>query len=231
MLSNQIERRYPGNLYGVEVRVLKQDESEIATALVETVARVASRGWCDGTSGNYSVTLSRKPLRLLITPSGADKGSVRPGDLLEVDGDGRTASGRGRPSAETELHLILAEQAGAVAVLHTHSIWGTLLGDHFETHGGFTIQGYEMLKGIAPVTSHEESVFVPVVANSQDMSEIGAVLRRWIGDHPNMRGFLIAGHGLYTWGENLAQAYRHVEIFEFLFRLVGRRVRLEPFEG
>ncbi len=211
--------------------VLKQNESGIASALVKTVARVGARGWCDGTSGNYSVTLSRDPLRLLITPSGADKGTLRPVDLLEVDRGGVAAPGRGRPSAETELHLILAEEAGAVAVLHTHSIWGTLLGDHFEARGGFTIQGFEMLKGIAPVNSHEESVFVPVVANSQDMSEIGTVLRRWIGEHPKMRGFLISGHGLYTWGESLDQAYRHVEIFEFLFRLVGKRVRLEPYEG
>ncbi len=203
----------------------------MASALVKTVARVGSRGWCDGTSGNYSVTLSRDPLRMLITPSGADKGNLCPADLLEVDRSGRATSGRGRPSAETELHLILAEEAGAVAVLHTHSIWGTLLGEHFEGRGGFTIQGYEMLKGIAPVNSHEESVFVPVVANSQDMSKIGAVLRRWLREHPKMCGFLISGHGLYTWGETLDVAYRHVEIFEFLFRLVGRRVRLEPFEG
>jgi ribulose-5-phosphate 4-epimerase/fuculose-1-phosphate aldolase len=38
----------------------------------------------------------------------------------------------------------------------------------------------------------------------------------WI-DHPEMKGFLLAGHGLYTWGKNIAEAKRHIEVFEFLF--------------
>ncbi len=29
-------------------------------------------------------------------------------------------------------------------------------------------------------------------------------------------GFLIAGHGLYAWGRDVAEARRHVEGFEFL---------------
>jgi methylthioribulose-1-phosphate dehydratase len=35
-------------------------------------------------------------------------------------------------------------------------------------------------------------------------------------------GFLISGHGLYTWGQSIAEAERHVEILEFLFEVVGR---------
>ena len=58
-----------------------QEPDTLARELIDTVRRINGRGWCDGTSGNYSVVVSRDPLRLLITPSGADKGRVDTGDL------------------------------------------------------------------------------------------------------------------------------------------------------
>ena len=161
-----------------------------------------------------------------------DKGSVGPADLLLVGEDGRpTKRAAARPSAEVLLHVTLAREAGAGAVFHTHSVWGTLLGEHFVRQGGFSIGGYEMLKGIDGVSSHAEEVFVPVVQNSEDMTAVGSELTRTLRQRSGLRGLLIAGHGLYSWGRGLEEAQRHVEIFEFLFQLVGRRVNLAPFDG
>ena len=44
-----------------------------------------------------------------------------------------------------------------------------------------------------------------------------------LADHPNAHGFLIRRHGLYTWGRDLAEAKRQVEILEFLFEVMGRK--------
>jgi methylthioribulose-1-phosphate dehydratase len=41
-------------------------------------------------------------------------------------------------------------------------------------------------------------------------------------EHPGTHGFLLRGHGLYTWGDDIAQARRHIEIFEFLLETTGR---------
>ena len=208
-----------------------QEPDTLARELIDTVRRINGRGWCDGTSGNYSVVVSRDPLRLLITPSGADKGRVDTGDLLVVGADGRVLEDTpGRPSAETPIHIALVRVAGAGAVLHTHSVWGTLLGEHFLTRGEFTLRGYEMLKGIDGVTSHDAEVDVPIVANTQDMAALSNQVAGLVNADPGLRAFLIAGHGLYVWGRDVVQASRHVEIFEFLLQLVGRRVRLEPFD-
>ena len=40
-------------------------------------------------------------------------------------------------------------------------------------------------------------------------------------------GYLIRGHGLYTWGRDVAEALRHLEAFDFLFtcELEHRRLR------
>jgi methylthioribulose-1-phosphate dehydratase len=51
---------------------------------------------------------------------------------------------------------------------------------------------------------------------------VGDTLRK----HNDAHGFLLRGHGLYTWGANQADARRHVEIFEFLLEVVGRTLLL-----
>jgi len=63
---------------------------------------------------------------------------------------------------------------------------------------------------------------VPVLANSQDLPTLAAQLGRAVDEHRHSHGVLVAGHGLYTWGRDLAEAERHVEVFEFLFEVVER---------
>lgn len=208
------------------------DTLDIARALCDTVADFHRRGWCVGTSGNFSVTLQTDPLRLLISPSGHEKNRIEPDDLLVVGKDGEpTETVLIGPSAEVLVHCVLAEDAGAGSILHTHSVANTLLGQHFLSDAGFTLTGYEMLKGLEGIQTHEAKVFVPVLANTQDMKQISDDVRQLLAVRPGIHGFLIAGHGLYTWGATLEQARRHVEIFEFLFECVARRTCFEPLEG
>ena len=87
------------------------------------------RGWVLGTSGNFSAVASSAPLRLAITASGADKGALTPGQILQIDERGEVTRGRGRPSDEARLHLTVVRVRGAGAVLHTHSVWSTMLSD------------------------------------------------------------------------------------------------------
>lgn len=200
----------------------------VARELCRVVREIHTRGWCLGTSGNFSVTVAKRPLELLITRSGRDKGRLRPDDLVVVDGRGEPADPAGRPSAETLLHCVLARRAGAGATLHTHSVAGTLVGEHFCSAGGLTLGGYEMLKGLAGIRTHETEVFVPVVGNTQDMRALSGEIEALLDHRPGLHGFLIAGHGLYTWGRNLREAHRHVEILEFLLECVARRTGFAP---
>lgn len=204
---------------------------ELRRALCRVAAELGAQGLCPGTGGNLSAVVRRRPLELLVTPSGLDKRSLEPADLLLVGPDGRAAAGEARrPSAETPLHLAVAATTGAGAVLHTHSVAATLLGEHSLPRGGLSLRGYEMLKGLEGVRSHEEEVWVPVLANSQDMPSLRRRVEELLAGRPGLHGFLLAGHGLYAWGQDLFQARRHVEIFEFLFQCVYRRTRFEPYD-
>lgn len=184
------------------------------------------RGWNLGTSGNFSVLVARKPLRICVTASGIDKGSLDETNFLEIDESNEIFSGFGKPSAETLLHLTIYRfLPRARSILHTHSVWGTILSDAFYEDGTIEIEGYEMLKGLSGVTTHEHTERVPIVENSQDYVALAHVIENVVRDNEGLHGIYLRRHGLYTWGETVAEARRHVEIFEFLFEVIARQIR------
>jgi len=196
---------------------------ELAKQLAAYGREFHSCGWALGTSGNYSAVLRRKPLRLLITSSGLDKSALSAEGFLEIDQQAAVVKGKGKPSAETFLHLAVVRARNAGCVLHTHSVWSTLLSERYAAKGGLAISGYEMLKGLEGVTTHQHREWIPIFANDQDIPVLAQKVETELARDTASHGFLLSGHGLYTWGEDLAQARRHVEIFEFLFEVTGRR--------
>ena len=203
---------------------MARGQTGIARKLCEIGRSFHARGWALGTSGNFSAVLSRRPLRLAITATGIAKDCLGPGDILQCDAAGSVVGRRhGRPSAETLLHLEIARLRHAAAVLHTHSVWGTLASEHCAERGGLNIEGYEMLKGLQGIRTHQHQEWLPILENSQDMKALAASIEDALAQHPDCHGFLLRRHGLYTWGQDLVQAKRHVEILEFLLELVGRK--------
>ena len=193
-------------------------ENELRYQLCEVVRSFHARGWALATGGNFSVLLSRDPLHLLMTPSGVDKGEICPEDFLIVNENAEAVPAEEKskiqnpkskiPSAEALLHVVLVQERNAGAVLHTHSVANNVLGLHQEE---IALSGYEMLKGLSGVTT--------VLDNSQDMKVLGSELRVSLGARPEAHGFVLRGHGLYTWGDNLFEAKRHVEALEFLLNV------------
>lgn len=198
-----------------------------AQALIEVGRRFYSRNWVLATSGNFSAVISESPLLLCVTQSGAHKGTLTPRSFLTIDGSakpvGRTTA---RPSAEALLHLEVVRARKAGAVLHTHSVWSTMLSDRHSAEGGLALHGFEMLKGLEGVTTHLHREWVPILDNDQDMTRLAKAMARALRDHPEAHGVLLRGHGLYTWGRTIAEAERHVEALEFLLETVGRQARL-----
>jgi len=194
----------------------------LAATLAEIGRNFYQRGWLFGTSGNLSAVVSKRPFRLAITSTGMDKGALAQEQFLEIDEAARVVRGNGLPSAETGLHLAIVRTCGAGAVLHTHSLWSTLLSDVFSADGRVALEGFEMLKGLRGVHTHEHREFLPIFENSQDIARLAEQVEALLNRDPAVHGFLLRRHGLYTWGKDLAEAKRHVEILEFLLEAVGR---------
>jgi methylthioribulose-1-phosphate dehydratase len=181
-----------------------------------------ARGWVLGTSGNLSAVSGSEPLRLAITASGAHKGALTSAQILQIDQSGAVTRGNGRPSDETRLHLTVVRTRGAGAVLHTHSVWSTVLSETFAREGRLQIEGFEMLKGLAGVRTHEHREELPIIENSQDMEALSSSFAEALEKYPDSHAVLLRRHGLYTWGRDLDEARRHVEILEFLLEVIGR---------
>ena len=212
----------PAREHDLEKEVATPGFSVVAQALAEVGRHFYDRGWVMGTSGNFSAVIRRDPFRLAITATGVDKGLLATDQIVQVGPDGKTVEGSRRPSDEVKLHLTIVRRCGAGAVLHTHSVWATLLSETFAGDGGVELEGYEMLKGLARVRTHTHKEWVPIIENSQDTEALSRSVEETLEHHPTSHGFLVRRHGLYTWGQDLVDAKRHVEIFEFLLEVVGR---------
>lgn len=172
------------------------------------------RGWVPATAGNFSARLDGQ--HVLVTVSGRHKGELSAEDFGVVGLDGQVRSAGKRTSAETPLHLQLYQRDAALgAVLHTHSINATLLSR--VQPGAVVLEGYEVLKALPGIHTHEVRVVVPVFPNDQDVPRLAARVEAYMAEHAQVHGYLIAGHGFYTWGRSVAEACRHMEAFEFLF--------------
>jgi methylthioribulose-1-phosphate dehydratase len=196
--------------------------SATAEELAATGRAFYERGWVLGTSGNFSAVVCREPLRLAITSSSVDKGRLGADHILQIDAEANVLDGSGRPSAETLLHLAVVRLREAGAVLHTHSVWSNILSDAYAADDGLSIEGYEMLKGLEGISTHEHLEWLPIIENSQDMAKLAGSVEEALEQHPGSHGFLLRRHGLYTWGKDIAEAKRHVEILEFLLEVRGR---------
>ncbi|HEY9888719.1 MAG TPA: methylthioribulose 1-phosphate dehydratase [Candidatus Obscuribacterales bacterium] len=193
------------------------DFDTAAQALVAAGQFLARQGWAPATSGNYSARLQGD--RIAITVSGRHKGQLTPADIMVVTEDGQPVIPGQKSSAETLLHTHLYRDIPQVgAVLHTHSIPCVTLSRWLLQRGQDTLRltNYELLKAFPGITTHDVEVAIPIVANSQDMVRLSAVVQGRLQRVEPPVGYIIAGHGLYSWGATVAQALMATEALEVL---------------
>ncbi|PPE73919.1 methylthioribulose 1-phosphate dehydratase [Solimonas fluminis] len=186
---------------------------ELSRALIGAGQLFHARGWVPATGGNFSARLS--PERMLITASGCHKGELTEADFLVADLEGQPIGTCRKASYETLLHCQLYQHDPAIGgALHTHSVANTLLSRRYER---IRLAGYELLKLLPGIKTHDAVVEVPVFENDQDIARLAARVDAHMKQDPATPGYVIAGHGLYAWGATVAEARWRVEALEFMF--------------
>ncbi|MBU0657025.1 MAG: methylthioribulose 1-phosphate dehydratase [Gammaproteobacteria bacterium] len=197
--------------------------SRLRTELIAAGQFFHSRGWVPATSSNFSARLSEA--EILITSSGQHKGRLDDNGFLRADLQGVSLEEGKRPSAETGLHTLMYRRDPAVGcVLHTHSVNATVLSMRLDE---VVFDGYEVQKAFPGVGTHASRLLIPVFPNSQDIPALAEVVGAYLDENPQTVGYLIRGHGLYTWGATVADTQRHIEALEFLFECVYRQMLLD----
>ncbi|MEO7127308.1 MAG: methylthioribulose 1-phosphate dehydratase [Rhodoferax sp.] len=186
-----------------------------ADRIATTARELASKGWTPATSSNFSMRVDAD--HAAITVSGRNKGKLGPDDIMLIDLHGNAVGSDAHPSAETALHTQLYRRWPAVgAVLHTHSHHQSVAARLFGSEGVIRLQGWELQKAITGQDTHESALEIPVFPNTQHMPELVTRVDTWLDAGKPLHAYLIDGHGIYTWGRDMAEAERHLEALEFL---------------
>jgi methylthioribulose-1-phosphate dehydratase len=198
-----------------------------AQLLAEFGRRLYQAGHLPATSGNLSVRLDHESL--LITRAGSDKSSLEARDFVVVDLFG-VPRGSGRPSGETPVHAVLYRHSPQVgAVFHAHPASAVVLSLWTRGATEIVLQGYELQKAIRGVTQAKERLILPILENDEDVlrlsTNVGRVLTHSQGTATF--GVVVRSHGVYIWGENVGETWRHFEALEALIRYEIERRRVE----
>ena len=196
--------------------------------LIQLGRYLHSRQWMPAHTGNFSHRLDHGGY--LITADGSNKGALTPSHLVAVDSQGRPQPPNSpKPSLEAPVHQALYQFFPHVnTIIHTHSIAATLLSQMAEET--LVLEGYEILKSLQGVKAASDRVSLPVFSNYQDYSQLAIWFRHYAVRFPDKHGFLIRGHGLYTWGDGPAAALRHLEALEFMLECELRMAQMQTPE-
>jgi methylthioribulose-1-phosphate dehydratase len=186
-----------------------------ADAIADAARELSALGWTPATSSNFSMRIDAA--HAAITISGKHKGRLGRDDIMLIDLDGHAVGTEARPSAETALHTqVYRRWPEMQAVLHTHSRTQSVASRLFAGEGMIRLQGWELQKAITGYHSHESVLEIPVFPNTQHMPELVAQVDAWLDAGKPLHAYLIDGHGIYTWGRDMAETRRHLEALEFL---------------
>jgi methylthioribulose-1-phosphate dehydratase len=186
-----------------------------ADAIAQAAKELAAQGWTPATSSNFSMRVD--DAHAAITISGRDKGKLGRDDIMLIDLDGRAVGTDARPSAETALHTQVYRRWPEIqVVLHTHSRTQSVASRLFAAQGVVRLEGWELQKAITGFHTHESVLEIPVFPNTQHMPELVAQVDAWLDAGKPLHAYLIDGHGIYTWGRDMAETRRHLEALEFL---------------
>ena len=183
----------------------RSSEQRLRRDLVEVCRRLHARDLVGAGEGNVSCRLGAG--RLLVTPSGANKGYLRPADLVVVDLAGERVRGRGRPSTELRMHLAAyAARPDAGAVVHAHPLTAIAL----------TVAGLPPPNDLVPEAS---VVLGPIAVAPFATPGTDEVPRSLAPLLPAHEVILLERHGALALGRDLFQAFDRLETLERVARV------------
>lgn len=153
--------------------------------------------------GNMSMRINDR--EIIITPSGRNKGLLRPEDMVKVSIDGEVLSD-GKPSIEHRFHLALYRMNPETnAVVHCHPLNCVALAvRNAEMRCNLTPEG-AILLGHVPMIGY----YTP---GSEELVEA-------VAKEGHCRAMLMERHGALTQGRTIEEAYNRMEELEFQAKL------------
>jgi L-ribulose-5-phosphate 4-epimerase len=200
--------------------------AQLRVEVLEANLELVRRGLVLYTFGNASGILREEGL-VVIKPSGVPYDEMKPEHLVVTDLDGKIVEGKLRPSSDLSTHLVLYKAFGEIGgVVHTHSEYATAWAQARREIPCFGTTHADYFHGPVPVTDplpdHE-------IAGDYEENTGTAILRAFRDRDPSaLPGVLVANHGPFTWGKDVAAAAHNAVILEALARTAYFTSTLNP---
>ena len=200
---------------------------EIKKQVCEANLQLVADGLVIQTWGNASAVVRDLGV-LVIKPSGVPYSGMKPEHMVVVSlATGKAIEGSLKPSSDTPTHLELYRAFPEVGgVVHTHSLHATAWAQacrkipaYGTTQADYWYGEVPCTRALTPAeiqTDYEKNTGAVIIETYQNLKPL---------DHPAV---LVASHGPFTWGPDVATAVRNAEILEFVARLASETLRLNP---
>jgi L-ribulose-5-phosphate 4-epimerase len=200
--------------------------AQLRVEVLDANLELVRRGLVLYTFGNASGILREEGL-VVIKPSGVPYDEMKPEHLVVTDLDGKIVEGKLRPSSDLASHLVIYKAFGEIGgVVHTHSEYATAWAQARREIPCFGTTHADYFHGPVPVT---ESLSDHEIAGEYEENTGTAILRAFRDRDPSvLPGVLVANHGPFTWGKDVATAAHNAVILEALARTAYFTSTLNP---
>jgi L-fuculose-phosphate aldolase len=180
------------------------------------------KGFVAAMDGNLSVMLKQD--RILVTPTGLSKGSMRPADLVIVDLEGKQVAGRRHVTSEIGMHLMIYRtRADVKAIVHAHPPTAT----------GFAAAGIALTEPLVCEVVMGLGCIPLARYGTPGTAELAQSLEPYV---PKYDAILMSNHGVVAYGDTLEHAYMKMETVEhfaqisLVTHMLGRQQPLQERE-
>jgi L-ribulose-5-phosphate 4-epimerase len=203
--------------------MLEKLKAEVCKANLDLVAE----GLVIQTWGNAS-GIDRARGLVVIKPSGVDYDGMKPAHMVVVSlKTGRVVEGKLKPSSDTPTHLVLYRAFPKIGgIVHTHSLYATAWAQARRKIPSYGTTQADYWYGEVPCTR----ALTPREIRSDYEANTGRVIvETFRKSNPlEQPAVLVAGHGPFAWGRDVAEAVHNAGVLEFVARLAGETLRLNP---
>jgi L-ribulose-5-phosphate 4-epimerase len=203
--------------------MLEKLKAEVCKANLDLV----KEGLVIQTWGNAS-GIDRERGLVVIKPSGVPYESLKSEHMVVVSlRDGKVVEGNLKPSSDTPTHLTLFRAFGEIGgIVHTHSLYATAWAQARKGILSYGTTQADYWFGDVPCTR----LLTPQEIKTDYEANTGeAIVETFRKKNPLQHpAVLVASHGPFTWGKDVAEAVHNAAVLEFVARLASETLRINP---
>jgi L-ribulose-5-phosphate 4-epimerase len=205
--------------------MLEKLKAEVCRANLDLVRK----GLVIETWGNAS-GIDRERGLLVIKPSGVPYDGMKPGHMAVVSlATGRVVDGKLKPSSDTDTHRVLYRAFPKVGgVVHTHSLHATAWAQAQRSLPSYGTTQADYWYGDVPCTRLLKPAEIKKDYETNTGEVIVEAFRKLKFDPMQHPAVLVASHGPFTWGRDVADAVHNAGVLEFIAQLAGETLKINP---